>query len=327
MRTPIVGRAGVISAIYDRYKKLIIAFLLIIFLFLLGQITVSNFLSLPQILLTVKLASFIALFGLCQMIVIAGGGSGLDLSVGYIATMTAVLTASMMDGKNENLWIAVAAALGIGIAVGSVNGVLTSYVKLPPLVVTLAMSQILQGGINVYTAGRNITGKPSPVLQLLAAKSTGIFPNILSVLVVVTPIVMILLYKTKWGLMLFGAGTNETAAYLSGVRVKLVRCVSFVISGVMASLIGLLLIGNMGIAFKDMGSNYVMPSIAAAVVGGVSLTGGDGNYLGVILGAIFLQTLTNLLVALGWGDAGKWMGFGIVLFILLIVYVSNRRSR
>jgi ribose transport system permease protein len=64
-----------------------------------------------------------------------------------------------------------------------------------------------------------------------------------------------------------------------------------------------------------MGSNYVMPSVAAAVVGGVSLTGGDGNYLGVILGAIFLQTLTNLLVALGWGDAGKWLGFGIVLFI------------
>ena len=95
----------------------------------------------------------------------------------------------------------------------------------------------------------------------------------------------------------------------------------------MASLIGLLLLGNMGIAFKDMGSNYVMPSIAAAVVGGVSLAGGDGNYLGVILGAIFLQTLTNLLVALGWGDAGKWTGFGIVLFILLIVYVSNRRSR
>ena len=106
-----------------------------------------------------------------------------------------------------------------------------------------------------------------------------------------------------------------------------VRFVSFLISGVLASLIGLLLLGNMGIAFKDMGSNYVMPSIAAAVVGGVSLTGGDGNYVGVILGAIFLQTLTNLLVALGWGDAGKWLGFGVVLFILLIVYVSNRRSR
>ena len=327
MKLPSIRRDGAAYAVYDRYKKLLIAFLLIVFLFVLGQVTVSNFLSLAQILLTVKLASFIALFGLCQMIVIAAGGSGLDLSVGYTATMTAVLTAAMMDGKNENLWIAVLVALGIGIAVGLVNGLLTSYVKLPPLVVTLAMSQILQGGINVYTAGYNITGRPSPVLQILAAKSTGIFPNVLFLLIVITPIVMALLYKTKWGLMLFGAGTNETAAYLSGVRVKTVRCAAFVISGVLASLIGLLLIGNMGMAFKDMGSNYVMPSIAAAVVGGVSLTGGDGNYLGVILGAIFLQTLTNLLVALGWGDAGKWLGFGIVLFILLIVYVSGRRRR
>jgi ribose transport system permease protein len=312
---------------FDRYQKLIIAVLLIVFLFVLGQLTVSNFLSLNQVLLTVKLSSFIALFGLCQMIVIAGGGSGLDLSVGYTATVTAVFTASLMDGKNENLWIAIAVALAIGLVVGAMNGSLAAYVKLPPLVVTLAMAQILQGAINVYTAGHSVTGRPSPVLQIIAAKSTGIFPNILFILILVTPIVIVLTYKTSWGLKLFGAGTNETAAFLAGVNVKRVRFASYVASGVLASLIGLLLLGNMGIAFKDMGSNYVMPSIAAAVVGGVSLTGGDGNYLGVILGAIFLQTLTNLLVALGWGDAGKWLGFGVVLFILLIVYVSNRRRR
>ncbi len=327
MSTVMSIRGSAAYKIFARYKKLIIAFLLIIFLFVLGEITVSNFLSIGQILLTVKLASFIALFGLCQMVVIAGGGSGLDLSVGYTATMTAVFTASIMDGQNANLWLAVLVALGLGIAVGLVNGVLTAYFKLPPLVVTLAMANILQGVINVYTAGRNITGRPSPVLKIIAAKSTGIFPNILFILLIVTPIVMIILSRTKWGLKLFGSGTNETAAYLSGVNVKLVRCTAFILCGVLASLIGLLLLGNMGIAFKDMGSNYVMPSIAAAVVGGVSLAGGDGNYLGVILGAIFLQTLTNLLVALGWGDAGKWTGFGIVLFILLIVYVSNRRSR
>lgn len=320
-------RSTAAFALYDRFKKLIVALLLIVFLFVLGQVTVSNFLSLGQVLLTIKLAAFIALFGLCQMIVIAGGAGGLDLSVGYAATMTAVITAALMDGKNENLWIAVLVALGIGVVVGVANGALAAYVKLPPLVVTLAMSNILQGAINVYTAGHNITGRPSPVLQIIAAKSIGIFPNILFILLIVAPLAMLLLYRTKWGLKLFGAGTNETAAYLSGVNVKRVRFVSFLISGVLASLIGLLLLGNMGIAFKDMGSNYVMPSIAAAVVGGVSLTGGDGNYIGVLLGAIFLQTLTNLLVAMGWGDAGKWLGFGIVLFVLLIVYVSNRRSR
>jgi ribose transport system permease protein len=189
------------------------------------------------------------------------------------------------------------------------------------------MANIIQGVINVYTAGQNITGRPSPILRTIAAKSTGIFPNIVIVLVILAPIVAFILNRTKLGVKLFGAGANETAAYLSGVDVRRVRATAFIVSGIISSLIGLLLIGNMGIAFKDMGSNYVMPSIAAAVVGGVALTGGDGNYLGVILGAIFLQTLTNLLVALGWGDAGKWTGFGIVLFILLIVYVSNRRKR
>ncbi len=322
--------AGILSGVIAegrRHRKIYIAVLLILLLFVLGEVTVSNFLSMNQILLTMKLASFIALFGLCQMVCMAGGGGGLDMSVGYTATLTAVLTASIMDGKDANLWLAVLVALVVGLSIGIGNGFLTAYVKLPPLVVTMAMSLIIQGGINVYTAGANITGKPSPVLQIIAAKSIGIFPNILFILLILTPLVMFVLYRTRWGLALFGAGTNERAAYLSGVRVKRVRFVSFVISGVLSSLIGLLLIGNMGLAFKDMGSNYVMPSIAAVVIGGVSMNGGDGNFIGVILGAIFLQTLTNLLVAMGWGDAGKWLGFGIVLFVLLIVYVSDRRVR
>lgn len=312
---------------YINYKKQLIALLLIIFLFLIGEIIVSDFLSLGQILLTIKLSTFIALFGLCQMVVIASGGSGLDLSVGYTATMTAVFTASIMGGKNDNLWLAILVAICIGVGVGLTNGLLTSYLKLPPLVVTLAMANILQGIINVYTAGHNITGKPSPWLATIAARSSGIFPHILLILIIVAAIAMVVLYKTKWGAKLFGVGSNETAAYLSGTNIKLVRCIAFLTSGVLASLIGLLLIGYMGMAFKDMGSNYVMPSIAAVVVGGVSLTGGEGNYIGVILGAIFLQTLTNLLVALGWGDAGKWLGFGIVLFVLLIAYVGNKRAR
>jgi len=313
--------------IYDRNRKLIAAFIAIVFVFVVGQLTVSNFLNLNQVMITVKLASFIALFSLCQMIVMAAGGAGLDLSVGYTATMTAIFTATVMNGKNENLWLAVVLALGIGIAVGLANGLLSTYLKLPSLVVTLAMSQILQGIINVYTAGALITGKPSPVLQILAAKSTGAFPNIIFLLISVAFVVMIVLYRTKWGAMLFGVGENETAAYLSGINTKRVRTIAFVLSGTVASFIGLLLLGNMGVAFKDMGSDYVLPSIAAAVVGGVSLQGGDGNYIGVILGAILLQALLNLLVALGWGDAGKWLGFGIVLFVLLIAYVSDRRKR
>ena len=313
--------------IYEKYKKIVVVFILIVLLFVFGATTLPNFLSVEQVFMTIKLASFTALFALCQMIVIAGGGSGLDLSVGYTATITAVLTASIMDGKNEPLLLAVLIALALGVMIGLANGVLTSYLKLPPLVVTLAMADILQGIVNAYVAGKAITGRPSPILVTIAAKFTGKFPNILFVLILVTSITMIILNKTKWGQILFGVGANERTAYLSGINVKKVRCIAFTVSGVLSSLMGLLLLGNMGIAFKDMGSNYVLPSIAAVVIGGVSLAGGEGNYLGVILGAIFLQTLTNLLIAFGLGDAGKWLGFGIILFAMLSAYASNRRSR
>ncbi|HUX19966.1 MAG TPA: ABC transporter permease [Spirochaetia bacterium] len=320
-------RANAVLELFNRNKRIITALLAIIFVFVLGQILVAGFLNLQQVLITTKLASFIALFGLCQMLVMSAGGSGLDLSVGYTATITAIFTATVMNGQNSNLCLGILVAIGIGLVVGGANGLLSAYMRLPSLVVTLAMSQILQGIINVYTAGKLITGKPSPVLQILAAKSSGTFPNIIFLLLAVAVVVMVILYRTKLGAILFGVGENETAAYLSGINTKLVRTVAFMMSGMLASLIGLLLLGNMGVAFKDMGSDYVLPSIAAAVVGGVSLRGGDGNYIGVILGAILLQTVLNLLVALGWGDAGKWTGFGIVLYLLLMAYVGNRRRR
>jgi len=320
-------RSNAVVELYSRNKRIITAFLAVVGVFIVGQILVPGFFNLHQVLITTKLASFIALFGLCQMLVMSAGGAGLDLSVGYTATFTAIFTATVMSGQNGNLWLAILMALGIGLLVGAANGLLSAYVRLPSLVVTLAMSQILQGIINVYTAGRLISGKPSPVLQILAAKATGSFPNIVFLLVAVAIVVMVILYRTKLGATLFGVGENETAAYLSGINTKRVRTIAFMMSGMLASLIGLLLLGNMGVAFKDMGSDYVLPSIAAAVVGGVSLQGGDGNYIGVILGAILLQTVLNLLVALGWGDAGKWTGFGIVLYLLLMAYVGNRRRR
>ncbi len=312
---------------YEKYRKVIVVFLLIVFVFVFGKIALPTFLSVEQVFMTVKLASFTALFGLCQMIVVAGGGGGLDLSVGYNATLTAVITASLMDGRDERLAIALLIAVAFGIMIGLANGALTSYLRLPPLVVTLAMADILQGIVNAYVAGKAITGRPAPILVSLAAKLTGKFPNILFVLIPTAVLVTLLLNRSKWGQILFGVGANERTAHLSGINVKKVRCIAFVVSGVLASVIGLLLLGNMGIAFKDMGSNYVLPSIAAVVIGGVSLNGGSGNYLGVILGAVFLQALTNMLIAFGLGDAGKWMTFGIILFLVLSFYASNRRSR
>ena len=312
---------------FQHYKKLWIVVILIAVLFVGGEIAVGNFLSLGQVLLTIRMATMIALFALCQMMVMSAGGDGLDLSVGWNATLTAVMTASIMDGSDANLFLAVIVAVVLGALVGVANGLLSAYMKLPPLIVTLAMGTIIQGIINVYTAGANITGRPSPILATLAAGTTGVFPNIVFFLIIVVAVTMVIMNKTSVGRRIFGVGANERAAYLSGINVRATRLKAFIFSGIWAGVIGLVLLGNMGIAFKDMGSNYVMPSIAAAVVGGVSMGGGEGNYFGVVLGSIFLQALTNLLVAFGWGDAGKWLGFGIVLFAMLLFYAREKRSK
>ncbi len=311
---------------FQRYRKMIIAVVLIVVLYIVGQIVTGSFLSLSQVLLTFKFATFIALFGLCQMLVICAGGD-IDLSVGYTATLVAVLTARAMDGQNETLWLAILIAIGVGCLVGLGNGLLTAYVKLPSLVVTMAMANIVQGVVNVYSAGTSITGQPSPVLVQLSAKMSGMWPNILWVLIAVAFVVMFIMYRTKIGVKIKGVGSNPVTAYLSGINVKRVRTTAFMVSGVIAGLVGLLLIGNQGQAFKDMASMYVMPSIAAVVIGGMSLNGGEGNYIGVILGAVVLQTLTNLFVAFGWGDAGKWVGYGIILLLMLIAYVRERMNR
>ena len=316
-----------LSTLWTRYQKQIVAALIILALFVIGEIATGHFLSVDQFFMTVKVAALVAMFGLCQMICAASGASGLDLSVGYVATIAAIFAAKFMDGKNENLLVGILVALAIGIVAGAVNGFFIAYLKLPALVITLAVSNIIQGIINVYTAGAKIDGQPSPVLVTMFAKMNGVFPNIIYPLTLIAVVAMIIIYKTKWGQKLLAVGSNETTAYLCGINVKRVRFNAYVISGTFAAFTGVALLAYMNMAFKDMGSTYVMPSIAAVVVGGVSMAGGDGNFIGVILGAIVLQTLTNLFYALGLGEAGKWVGIGVVLLAVLIAYVREKKKR
>lgn len=328
-------RKNPIAEFYHANSKVLNTFLMVLLVFVGGEIILTlfkgaapgTFLSTQQVFLTMRLATFVALFGLCQMLVICVGGGGLDLSVGYIATLSGILGASIMDGGNGGILPAIIVAVVVGAVFGLGNGVLTAYAGLPPLVVTMAMANIVQGIVNAYVAATPIKGQSAPLLQQLAAKFTGVFPNILFVVLAALIIAGVLIGKTKIGVKILGVGANETTAYLSGVNVRRVRCIAFVASGILAALIGLLLVGYLGQAAKDMGSNYVMPSVVAVVVGGCSIKGGEASYLSVALGAVVLQSLTNLFVALGWGDAGKWLGYGIILLVMLAAYVRGRRGR
>ena len=293
-------------------SSLILCIILIVILFVMGNaITGGQFASVGS---TVKFAALIAIFGLGQMLIICTGGD-IDLSVGYTATLVSCVTAGMMDGSNMNIWKAILFALMVGVVVGLVNGFMTIYAR------------VLQGIVDIYSAGASIGGEPSPCLKWLAGQQTGPIPNIGFLLAIMTVAVMWLLYKTKLSSLYVATGANPRTAHLSGVKVNFIRMSSFVVCSIIAAMMGLILLGNLGMAFKDMASTYVMPSIAAVVIGGVSIKGGQRNYIGVILGAIVLQTLTNLFVALGYGDSGKYLGSGIILLLMLIVYVREKTSR
>lgn len=315
----------------DNYKvmlkknsSLVLCIFLIVLLFVIGNVITGG--QFATVGATVKFAALIAIFALGQMLIICTGGD-IDLSVGYTATFVSCVTAGMMNGSDLNLWKGILFALLVGVVVGLINGFMTIYAGIPSLVVTLAMSQILQGIVDIYASGASIGGEPSPFLKLLAGKQIGDFPYIAFLLIIITAVVYWILNKTKLSMLMVSCGANPKAAHLSGVRVNLVRMCSFIACSVIAAMMGLLLLGNLGMAFKDMASSYVMPSIAAVVIGGLSIKGGQKNYIGVIAGAIVLQTLTNLFVSLGYGDSGKYLGSGIILLFMLIIYVREKNNR
>lgn len=312
----------------QKNRKLISVLLLILVLALIGEIFIGGIFTVTQALSTLKYASYTAMFALCQMVVIAGGGNALDLSVGYIATISAIFGVAIMDGRGGvYLALAILSSIAVGGLFGACNGALIAYFDLSPLVVTMSMSSIVQGIINVYAAGTSISGKPAAILRTLTVENTLGIPNIILFMFALILLVSWCLKKTSLGPVLRGVGANPRTAYLSGTDVKARRFMTFVVSGAIAGLIGLMLAGNMNMVFKDMASSYVMPSYAAVVVGGIALAGGETSYLRVYLGAVFLQLLTSLFIQLGGGDAVKWFGYGLILYILLLVYASDRRKK
>lgn len=162
-----------------------------------------------------------------------------------------------------------------------------------------------------------ISGGVSDWLKNLSGQSSLGIPNIPFLWALVIFISLMVLTKTKTGLRLYGVGANETNAELNGVKTKRTRALAYGVSGAIAAMSGVFLLGYIGNAFLDIGSAYVMPSIAAVVIGGVSLAGGSGSYLGVVWGALVLTTLSGILVNLKMGEGGKQIVFGVLLCFCL----------
>ena len=306
-------------------SKTATAFVIAIGLYLVGGIISPGFLQFSHLTNVLSLSAYLGIIALGQTIVIISGKEGIDLSVGSIISLTVCMAAQMMNGENGNIWFAAIVVIAVGFGLGCVSGVGVSFFGMPPLVMTLAMGSVVQGLTLIYTGGQP-KGKSAELLQIIGTGRTADIPHILIVWVIIAAIAIMLLSKTKWARLLYGIGENDLTARLSGAGTKVIRMIAYGLSGAIAAIAGLFLLGYTGTAYLDIGSKYVMPSIAAVVIGGVSMEGGKGKYAGVIAGAIVLTTLSSILVSLNTGEGGRQIVYGLVLLVLLGMYAKRKKS-
>ncbi|QEW00954.1 ABC transporter permease [Microbacterium caowuchunii] len=318
------------------------AFLALILIIVVFSLLSPNYLTVGNVLIMASHVAIYALLGLGMLMVILNGG--IDLSVGSTLGFSAVIAGFLLQGVPIEIFgvtlypsvpVVVLLSCGVGALVGLVNGILVARFNVPPFVATLGMLYVVRGFALLMTNGltiNDLAGEPE-------LGNTGFdwlgFNRILNVPigVIIMGLVAIalgyVLGRTKFGRWLYASGGNERAAELSGVPVKRVKVYVYVISGVCASIAGLILASTLTSASPTAGNTYELTAIAAVVIGGAALTGGRGNVRGTLLGAFVIGFLSDGLVIVGvsayWQTV--FMGAVIVIAVLLNTLQYGRRRR
>ena len=266
---------------------------------------------------TVRAAVPLAILAACQTLTMRTGG--IDLSVGMIASMAAYLAATQSTAQGPE--VAMLMALAAAAAVGLVNGIGVGIFRVHPLIMTLGMSLVVLGLMNVYQLAMVQAGVRIPqVVQDVGSGMTSGIPNNLVVFVPLALLIILGLRRSGFGRLLFAVGDNETAARLSGVRVWQVLVALYVLSGLLAGVAGFLVSGLNKTASLGLVESSVLPSVAAAVIGGTSIMGGRGGFTGTIIGALILTVLTTLLNVVQMPEGVRQILFGGIIVAVAAAY-------
>ena len=261
----------------------------------------------------------LAILAGCQTLTMLTGG--IDLSVGAVASMAGFVTATLVNSPGG-------VPFGIGVALvaaalaGLVTGIGVGIFRVHPLIMTLGMSFVVLGLANVWQLQTVQTGSGVPTSRRWIGANVlfEILPYMLIVFIPLAMIVLLGLRRTGYGRLLYAIGDNPIAARLSGARAWQVLIVLYVISAVMAAIAGFLISGITNTASVSLADSYVLPSVAAAVIGGTSIFGGRGGYGGTIVGALILTVLTALLTVLGLTEPVRQILFGALIVAVAAAY-------
>ena len=287
-----------------------------------------NFATVNGIMAFVRRAAPLIILAMGQLFVLASGG--FDLSQGSVVTLTIIGSSLIIYNNEENTYLAIAIMLGLGVLIGLVNGFVVAYLKVPSLIATLGMFLLVKGG-GLYWTGGAPKGYLSEAYRFIGrgfidnVPVIGRFPVSGIVLVVVGAILVILFHKTNLGKQILAIGDNAQASRLSGIKVKQIRMIAFMISAVCA-IIGGILLGGYGGTSYTAGGDMEMQSVSAAVIGGVLLLGGKGSVYDVAFGALTLEAMVSLLNLLGLPKPYRDAVQGLII-IAAVAYAGLRMKK
>ena len=280
----------------------------------------SQFATSQNLAFTSRAFSFVAIAAIGEGLIIISGG--LDLSVGSVMGLSGVV-AAWFGTHGYGTGPAIAAGLGVGLAVGFTNGVLIAKLNLNPFIVTLAMLNIVRSLVYVLTHGYPLVGLPGNLTNLGQATVGGV-PLPVIIMLVVGALFTWLMRATVFGWRTFAIGGSAEGARLAGVRVDAMKIALYTIGGLLAALGGVLLTARLGVGDSTIGIGYELSVIASCIIGGVSLYGGIGGVIGILLGAALIGVLQNGLVILG--VTTFWQQFALGMVILLAVIIDRVRT-
>lgn len=296
-------------------------------LVLVVAVSVMNmsFLAPSNLLNLLRQVSINALIAFGMTFVILTGG--IDLSVGSILALSGAISAYMIQAGVSPA-ISIAIGMLTGALFGLINGILVAYGKAAPFIATLATMTIFRGGTYVFTNGNPITGtkiNESFLFQFMGRGYLFGIPFPIIIMLIAFGILYVVLHKTTFGRKTYALGGNEEAAYVAGVNTKKVTMIIYTLSGLMASVAGVILTSRLSSAQPDAGTSYEMDAIAAVVLGGTSLAGGKGRIFGTLIGALIIGTLNNGMNLLGISSFYQQIVKGIV--IIVAVLLDHRESK
>jgi ribose transport system permease protein len=314
------GRLRVPSGL-RRHASTLIVYGLILVLGVYASLLSPNFLTERNIFNVLRTAAFLGTVAIGETLVIISGG--IDLSAGSVIKLAVLMSAILMDGKPENIAVAVAGTLAMGAVVGLINGLLITKARIAPFIVTLGAYSILRGVS--YTVTTKPVGRAASSFLRLYDLKFGPVPLLVIFLALLIGAGIFVLRRTAFGRYLYAVGGNEQVARLSGIRVDRVKIGVYMVCSTLAALTGLLYLARSGVGDPVVGEGAELQAITAVILGGTSLFGGQGGLIGTLGGVLLMGLTNNVLVLLNVSSWYQELIQGLIIVGAVALYKQKRR--